>query len=500
MCMRKLFILLFLAPSLCGFAQVVNVQDSLFPRILFDWSEYSAIQRTHADFSLIENEQNVSFEMTELSNKKVKTVLFLWEDMASHSGQYEALKQVLTSFFSVNKEEGDKFNVAVFNRRPFNAKSGGQNWHLLSDDFLPENEILDKIDAYKSSVVHYSKDPSAADLYASVEDALKLMNDNRNGDKVIVLMTSGLNVSLSGATKERASLEEDARKVNIPIYVVYYPYSGNTHIPSNIVGIAENTYGKVISAGNATEATDQLAELYTNLSTRSYRFSFTTNQKRDGKQHSLSLKISNGISEQVYFFTPNVTFRIWIRDNVWLFIAIIVTFVTLLGIVIWLIARKSTIRHRKIAENNGEKQRQIDELKEKQTLDRQEREEIERRRKEEEESKILEKEETRLAQLMQIKNLYPRLQCQEADNDGFSYTITKIHTTIGRKGYDNDVVFDDTTVTKQHAEIVFTGTDFEVIDKGSTNKVIVNGAFFERTVLKDGDIIGFGEVVVTFYM
>jgi len=498
--MRRIFTLLFLALSVCGFAQIINVQDSLFPKISFDWSEYSTVQRTYTDFSLIENEQIIPFEMTKQNNKKAKTVLFLWEDMASHSGQYKAFKHILTSFFSADRKNGDKFNVAVFNRRPFNAKSGGQNWHLLSDNFLSGNEMLDKINSYIGSAVHYSKDPFAADLYASVEDALKFISENKNDDKMIVLMTAGLNVSLSGATKERASLEEDARKANIPIYVVYYPYSGNTHIPSNIIGIAENTQGKVISAKNVTEAADKLIESYTNLNTRSYRFGFTTNQKRDDKRHAVTLQISNGKSEQVRFNAPTMTFRVWVRENLWLFIAIVVTFITLLGIVIWLIARKSAKRHKRIAENNAEKQRQIDELQGVQERERQEREEIERRRKEEEEYETREKEEMRLIQLMQTKNLYPRLQCKLVDTDGFIYNISKPHTTIGRKGYDNDVAFDNITVTKKHAEIIFTGIDFEIIDKGSTNKVIVNGEFFERTTLRDGDVIGLGEVVITFYM
>jgi len=498
--MRRIFTLLLLALSVCGFAQVANVQDSLFPKISFEWSEYSTVQRTYTDFSLIENEQEIPFEMTEQSNKRAKTVLFLWEDMASHSGQYKTIKQFLSLFFNGINENGDKFNVAVFNRRPFNAKSGGQNWHLLSDNFLSGNEILDKINSYKSSTVHYPKEPSNADLYASTEDALKFINKNKGDDKMIVLMTAGLNVSLSGATKERASLEEDARKANIPIYVVYYPCSGNTHIPSNIIGIAENTQGKVISAANVTEAANKLIESYTNLNTRNYRFSFITNQKRDGKRHTITLQISNGKSEQVRFNAPTMTFRVWVRENLWQFIAMVVTSVTLLGIVIWLIARKSAKRHRKIAENNAEKQRQIYELQEAQERERQEREEIERKKKEKEERETREQEELRLTQLMQTKNLYPRLQCKVGDSDGFIYNISKPHTTIGRKGYDNDVIFDSTTVTKNHAEIIFTGTGFEIIDKGSTNKVIVNGAFFQRTTLRDGDVIGLGEAVITFYM
>ena len=497
--MKQIITLFFLVFSFCGFSQVTNVQDTLFPEISFEWREYSTEQRTTADFFLMENDQNVPFEMTELSNKKTKTVIFLWEDMASHSGQYKAFKQILTSFFSADQENDDRFNVAVFNRRPFNAKSGGNNWHLLSDDYLSRKEILDKINAYTSSAVYYPQENHAADLYASVENALKYITESDNGDKMIVLMTAGLNVSLSGATKERASLEDDARKADIPIYVVYFPYAGNQHIPSNIVGIAENTQGKVISAVNAAEAANRLDELYNQLHSRVYRFSFTSSQKRDGRPHYIALHNPTGQNERARYNAPNMTFRVWVNENVRLFIAIVVTSVTVLGIVIWLISRKSARRRRKLIGDNKENQRQIAQLKEKQEHEKQERVDLERSRIEQEHRKKREEEEKNLRLLMQSKNLFPRLQCK-VDNGSFTYHITKPHTTIGRNGFDNDVAFDNTTVSKQHAEIIFTGTAFEVIDKESTNKVILNGVFVQHAMLKDGDTIGLGEIVITFYM
>ena len=497
--MKRLFTLLFLALSFCGFAQVTNVQDSLFPKISFDYSEYGIVQRTYADFSLIENEQNVPFAMTELRSKRTKTVLFLWEDMASHSGQFKAFKQILTSFFSVDKKNGDKFNVAVFNRRPFNAKSGGQNWHLLSDKFLSGNEMLDKINLYERSTELYQKEPLAADLYASIDDALEFINKNKDDDKMIVLMTAGLNVELAGATRERASFEEDAKKANIPIYVVYYPYSGNKHITPNITGIAKNTYGKVISAENTAEAVRQLVESYTNLNTRSYRFNFTTNQKRDGRQHAITLQTSNEKSEQVHFHAPYMTLELRIKESPWLFVGFIAAFIGLLALIFWLIRRSIVARNRKIAESEamlkGEisaSNQAVENIKKQQKIkEQQQQAELERKAREEEEE--------RLTRLMHTKNLFPRLQCR-VGNNSFTYNINKIRTTIGRKGYNNDVELDNDKVSRQHAEIIFTGGGFEIIDKKSANKVIVNGQFFERTTLKSGDTIGLGEAVITFYV
>jgi len=94
------------------------------------------------------------------------------------------------------------------------------------------------------------------------------------------------------------------------------------------------------------------------------------------------------------------------------------------------------------------------------------------------------------------KSNFPWLQCR-VGYDNFTYKIATQRTTIGR-ATDNGLILNHVTVSKHHAEIVFTGNYFEVIDLGSTNRVIVNGQFFQRTTLRDGDIIGLGEAVLTF--
>jgi len=99
-------------------------------------------------------------------------------------------------------------------------------------------------------------------------------------------------------------------------------------------------------------------------------------------------------------------------------------------------------------------------------------------------------------QQVQVKSHFPWLQCR-VGYDNFTYKIAAHRTTIGR-ATDNDLILNHATVSKHHAEIVFTGNYFEVIDLGSTNRVIVNGQFFRRTTLRDGDIIGLGEAVLTF--
>ena len=59
----------------------------------------------------------------------------------------------------------------------------------------------------------------------------------------------------------------------------------------------------------------------------------------------------------------------------------------------------------------------------------------------------------------------------------------------------NDVVLDDTTVSRRHATITRKEGSFELTDLGSTNGTFVNGRrVAEPVVLKSGDEIKFGSV------
>src|SRR5271166_546726 len=63
----------------------------------------------------------------------------------------------------------------------------------------------------------------------------------------------------------------------------------------------------------------------------------------------------------------------------------------------------------------------------------------------------------------------------------------------------NDVVVDDTTVSRRHATITRKAGGFELADLGSTNGTFVNGVRVNRPVaLKPGDEIKFGSVRFAF--
>jgi hypothetical protein len=69
--------------------------------------------------------------------------------------------------------------------------------------------------------------------------------------------------------------------------------------------------------------------------------------------------------------------------------------------------------------------------------------------------------------------------------------------TIGR-GLNNDIILEDTRVSRHHAQLRYRGRRFWVADLGSTNGTYVNGEQVEEQALRDGDVISLGGLELTF--
>jgi hypothetical protein len=74
---------------------------------------------------------------------------------------------------------------------------------------------------------------------------------------------------------------------------------------------------------------------------------------------------------------------------------------------------------------------------------------------------------------------------------GMTFLLDEGLTRIGRGG-DQDIVLDDVTVSRSHAEVEVTPAGVSIRDVGSTNGTYINGERLDRSQLKAGDemIIG----------
>jgi pSer/pThr/pTyr-binding forkhead associated (FHA) protein len=75
--------------------------------------------------------------------------------------------------------------------------------------------------------------------------------------------------------------------------------------------------------------------------------------------------------------------------------------------------------------------------------------------------------------------------------------LTKAVTSFGRQ-LDNDVVLQDESISRQHAEIRSVEGNYILMDKQSTSGTFVNGRRIERCILNSGDIISLAKIQIMF--
>jgi hypothetical protein len=80
---------------------------------------------------------------------------------------------------------------------------------------------------------------------------------------------------------------------------------------------------------------------------------------------------------------------------------------------------------------------------------------------------------------------------------GTGAQVLGARTTLGR-GRTNDIVLSDSSVSREHAEVIATADGMVVRDLGSTNGVMVNGTKVSSQLLDPGDTVRLGNVDLKF--
>ncbi|MBP5515568.1 MAG: FHA domain-containing protein [Bacteroidales bacterium] len=481
---------------------------SKFPEISFTWNSPNPEQLDTSQFIMTENDSSISIKVEHLQTKSnagvKKNILILWEDMPSHTGQYDYARKLISGFLEYQFSSNDKFNVAVFNRK----HDGQALLSPLSSTFTNDVSLLrEQVMSYRANKEKFTH-PNNSDLYLAINDGIELLKkESADRSNIIIVVTAGLNLkdNVSGAFTEMGPVRQHALDLDIPVYVVKYATAGDT---PEINSLAESTYGKHFYDKNNSykSAISWLQNEYSSFDNRcygnDYKITFTTSAKKDGKTHPVSLSV-NRVQQNLPSFSapapPKMTFKDWIEQNLILFICICVGVVLIITLIIILIVHRN--RKNKQALDNAKQQLNAEISNSQQQLEnlRREQEEKEKQRELEKQYLAQQADYKQRLELMQKKSLYPRLQCS-LNGEVSMYNITSPRVTIGRNP-DNDIVINDMTVSGHHAEIIFDGTGFELINRSNSYEhIIVNGAMFKQTVLKNGDMIGFGKAVASFYL
>lgn len=81
---------------------------------------------------------------------------------------------------------------------------------------------------------------------------------------------------------------------------------------------------------------------------------------------------------------------------------------------------------------------------------------------------------------------------------GRVFMLDKREMIIGREAEDNDIVVPHRSISRNHAKVVWRDGEFTMIDQGSINGLLVNGAAFRAAALVNGDVIKLGHVKLRF--
>ena len=175
-----------------------TIRESGGTTISFVWNSPNPDVLNASQFVIIEKDSAIDFKLSVLpidKNKIVeKSILILWEDMASHGGQSNFTREVLLRFFNeTSLDTSDRFEVAVFDRKrndtPLLTPLVGQFTGDVS-------RLTDAIEAHRNNGYQYASFSQSSDLYLAINDGLDLLKKEpveRVG--VIVVVTAGLNLS-----------------------------------------------------------------------------------------------------------------------------------------------------------------------------------------------------------------------------------------------------------------------------------------------------------------
>jgi len=99
--------------------------------------------------------------------------------------------------------------------------------------------------------------------------------------------------------------------------------------------------------------------------------------------------------------------------------------------------------------------------------------------------------------LKEAKNSKASLRQMNGTFIGRKYLLNKGLSFIGRDP-GLDITVPDISISRKHVELVYNGSDLEVIDKNSTNGTFINDKKIKRAILHPGDLLRVGNIIFKY--
>lgn len=502
--------------SIAAYAQdgelkgVINTDN--FPEVSFIWHEYNHKPLKASAFDLSEDGKDVSCkvviqEPTAEQNRAPRSIVILWEDMYCNGNMFDFVQQTLLKF--VNNEyfnpKRDRIYVAAFNRH----RNSEKVLKPITNGFINSRERLRMdISNYQRSKETYAELSNQSDVYPAILEALnQLKKRDEEEIKAVFVISAGRPLE-SSATNSAVEVQKQARKLHIPLY--FYQYAATHGTSSVLEGLGKDTYGDSktfegsMKDANITFAADMMTigfrYLPTHYNGQDYRITYKSNQKRGGKEVALKLRI-NSQSYSLKMLPAKHNFASWCMAYWYI---CLIGFLLLVGAIVLIIVyvHKQNKRHAADAAAIGQlknEHAQSQQMMQNKLNEQAARiEQYKAQNKPEQGAKRPDSQS--MMEWMRKKNVFPRIQYTDANNNMHVYEMQKPEILIGR-GAEADLKLDNQTVSRKHAKICFAGGGFEISDLGSSNGTIVSGRPVQKTaILNDHDIINLGTALLTFYL
>jgi len=488
--MKKFFVLFLMLFGLYGsHAQNIEVDNQSFPSIKIKIRSEKSL--TEKDIKITQDSKNIAFSLIENSDSTAakgngKAVYFLVETSGFTNTQVvNNFKSGINGYIK-SAPEGTLFNAASF----WKADSESKILNNLNADFTNSKdalmgEINQKIKAVRDTI-------QQADIHKAIYDALDYVSKtSNNSEKVIVVLTAGVNKSYSNFKIEDCIDKANSHKIKVYslVYKTGFPYALD-----NLKKLADKTNAQSELVSSSSEITDKISSFVASEpkkpATDTYELSFTLPSPENTENIQISI---DGKAQALTITKPEGTKSG--STNLPLYIGI--GFVLMAGMVYLFIQRSQKQKKKREEEQNALKnqmeQQKQQFLQEQQSLQQQLQNQqfIQQPTVVKEEPQKFDPKKTFIG----VGGGTPTISVV-GQGINKTFELHKPTMTVGRKE-DNDIVIPVQTVSGNHATFSNEGGNWYVTDNGSTNGVIVNGNKIDKHILKQGDKVQLGGALIT---
>lgn len=494
--MKRLIFAAILFAAFSVSAQNVEVNTQNFPSVRLKISSEKKLSKENV--KLTQNGQALTFELVQpetpkdVSANSEASVYFLIETSGFTSNAIINNFKTGINDFVRNSPDGLLFNASSF----WKANAESKILNNLSVDFTDKKDAF--IEEIKQKIKPVVDTQQQADVHKAIYDALDYISKTApSTHKKLIILTAGVNKSYSPIKIEDCT--EKASQSSVQVFSLVYK-TGYAYALDNLKKLSDKTQGKSLLVSSNKEITDALIDFLkvnnqqqNTTNNNTYEISFTLPNAENYENVNISIE---GQSQNLTITPPQSSKKEEEPKN-----NKQVLFLVLGGIALVVIA---LIVYRK---QKQDKQKREEEQKALKAQLEQQQQRLQQQILQQKQTPTQVKEEPKKEEPQKFdpKKTYigggggtPTLS---VSGQGFqqNFLLHKPTMTIGRKE-GNDIVIPIETVSSNHATLTNEGGNWFITDNNSTNGVILNGNRVQKHILKQGDKIQLGGVLMVFQL